>query len=491
MIDLRNVGFLVGVTLLFVAVMMLLPLCVSLCYGDGDTAAIGWSAVTTALIATILLLFRKKEADIGFRDGFAVVTFGWTAMALLGALPFYWSGAIPSFTDAFFESMSGFTTTGSSILGSQIPIESMPHGILFWRSLTHWIGGMGIILLSLAILPLLGIGGMQLFRAEVPGPTKDKLTPRIKDTAKILWMVYLLLSVVEMLLLWLGEMDLFEAACHTFGTMATCGFSTRDASIAAFNSRYIQYVIIFFMFMAGVNFSLHYRLMRGKTDQYWSSVEFRAYLSIIMIFTTAMIIIHLTGSVDRAPLEKVFRDSLFQVVSILTTTGYGSADWEAWGGFAQTLFVLLMFIGGMAGSTGGGTKVIRIQVMISTIRTELTRLIHPQAVLPVRIGSRIKKRVKIDDSVVRNILIFLMAFALILALSTVLLALMGLVLVTAFGAAIASLSNIGPGLGDVGATDNYSAMPVAVKWLLAFLMMLGRLEVFTVLVLFSRSFWRR
>ncbi len=488
MLDIRNVSFVVGVTLLFVAAMMLLPLGISYIYHESDIAAFGWSLLVTAIGGGALVLVRHKSTEFGFRDGFAIVTFGWIGMALFGALPFYISGSIPSFSDAFFESMSGFTTTGATVITS---IETMSHSILFWRSLTQWIGGMGIILLSLAILPLLGVGGMQLYRAEVPGPTKDKLTPRIKDTAAILWMVYVTVTVAEIVLLWFGGMSLFESACHAFATVATGGFSTRDASILAYESIYIHYVIILFMFIAGINFSLHYRLvLKGKINQYWRSWEFRIYLLIIIMFTAIMAAIlfydhtlYQTGSIGSR-FENIFRDSIFQVVAIITTTGFVSADWEKWGYLAQILFVALMLVGGMAGSTGGGPKVIRVQVMIKAAFLELKRLIHPRAVLPLRIGDT-----KIEDQVVRNILVFIVTFALILGISTVILSLYGFDLVTSFGASIASLSNIGPGLGAVGATDNYSSLPTAIKWWLSFLMMLGRLELFTVLVLFSKYFW--
>ena len=484
--DLRNVGFLIGVMLQFVAVMMLLPLGVSLYYGDGDAHSFVWSVIITAVVGTVLILLRRKDRDLGLREGFAVVAFGWAGMALVGALPFYISGAIPSFTDCMFESMSGFTTTGASILGPHNPIESLPHGVLFWRSLTHWIGGMGIILLSLAVMPMLGVGGMQLFRAEVPGPTKDKLTPRIRDTAEILWLVYLRISLLEILLLKLGGMSLFDAACHTFGTMATGGFSTQSNSIGAYGSRYFEYVITLFMFIAGTNFALHYwAIVKGRAGRYWASREFRLYLFLALL-ATALMMGHNMGNMPGVEFETCFRQSLFQVVSILTTTGYGSADWEMWGAFPIVLLVILMFVGGMAGSTGGGVKVIRVQVLLLQVRIELRRLIHPQAILPLRIGDRM-----IDEGIVRNIMAFLLAFTIILAGSTALLSIMGIDMVTSFGAAIASLSNIGPGLGGIGPMDNYGWLPTAAKWLLLWLMMLGRLEVFTVLVLFSRHFWRR
>ena len=345
---------------------------------------------------------------------------------------------------------------------------------------------MGIILLSLAVLPMLGVGGMQLFRAEVPGPTKDRLTPRIRDTAEILWLVYFGISVLEITLLWIGGMNLFESACHTFGTMATGGFSTRSDSIGAYNSRYFEYVITFFMFVAGTNFALHWRFIHFKQPgRYWRNREFRFYLALVLIFTI-LVMAYRLSTTSYEDVEGCFRKSIFQVVSILTTTGYGSADWESWGAFPQVLLVILMFIGGMAGSTGGGVKVIRMQILVSQIRIELRRLIHPHAVIPLKIGLKL-----IDEGIVRNVVTFLLAFTMILAASTALLTLLGIDMVTAFGAAIASLSNIGPGLGEVGSSDNYGWMPGAAKWLLVWLMMLGRLEVFTVLVMFSRHFWRR
>ncbi len=484
--DFRNIVFVVGVLLLFLAAMMVLPLAVSLYYGDGDTPAFVWSLLITAAVGGGLTLMRRKSKDIGLREGFAVVALSWASAALAGALPFCISGAIPSFTDSLFESMSGFTTTGASILGAHNPVETMPHGILFWRSMTHWLGGMGIILLSLAVLPMLGVGGMQLFRAEVPGPTKDKLTPRIKNTAEILWLVYLGISVLEAVLLWLGGMSVFDSACHTFGTMATGGFSTHSESIAAFHSRYIEYVIILFMFIAGTNFALHYRFMfKGQVDTYWKSREFRFYLFLIVISTVLMLGYNLSTR-PGIGCETAFRESMFQVVSIMTTTGYGTADWEIWGSFPQVLLVLLMIVGGMAGSTGGGVKVVRIQLLLSQVRIELRRLIHPQVIIPMKIGQQV-----IDDSIVSIVLAFLLAFGLLLGGATTLLALMGIDMTTAFGASIACLSNIGPGLGGVGPADNYGWLPAAAKWLLLFLMMLGRLEIFTVLVLFSGSFWRR
>ena len=339
MLNPQKIISLVGAIMLFVAAMLIFPLLVSLVYQEGDTIAFVQSILIVVVVGGMMFLQGRKKRDINLRSGFAVVTFGWLAMAFAGALPFYLSGAIPNFTDCVFESMSGFSTTGSSILGPHLLIESLPKGLLFWRSLTHWIGGMGIILLSLAILPLLGVGGMQLYRAEFPGPVKDKLTPRIKTTASILWGVYVLISAIEFILLWIGGMTWFDAACHTFGTMATGGFSTHTASIAAFDSRFIHYVIIIFMFIAGTNFALHFRLLKGKPGFYWKSREFRVYVVLIGIFSLVLFANNLIHQQFNS-VEESFRQSLFHVIAIITTTGYGVFGWlGSIGNFITGLFV--------------------------------------------------------------------------------------------------------------------------------------------------------
>ncbi len=485
MIQIRKVLSMTGVLLMFIAAMMCIPFIISFFYNDGDSKALLYSILCAASVGIILYYQGRKEKEINIKSGFAVVAIGWIAMALAGALPYYFSGSIPALTDCIFESMSGFTTTGATILSADIKIERLPHGVLFWRSLTHWIGGMGIILLSIAIMPLLGVGGMQLYRAEFPGPVKDKITPRVRTTAEILWFVYVLISLLEFILLLLGGLNAFDAACHTFGTMATGGFSTHSESIGFYDSQFVHYVVIIFMFIAGVNFSLHYRFLRGKFGNYWQSREFRFYLILISVFTVLIFMNNYIRS-EYNGLEATFRQSLFHVTSIITTTGYGASDWEKWGGFAQILMVAMMFTGGMAGSTGGGVKVVRIQIMIHQILNELKRLVHPHAVLPIKIG-----RVLVDESIIRNVLAFLLTFGLILLISTAVMSSLGIDIVTSFGASIACLSNIGPGLGSVGAIDNYSHIPLIGKWLLILLMMLGRLEIFTVLILFNRHFWRK
>jgi len=459
---------------------MLFPAAFSLYYGEGDLSAFLITATATMLIGLIVFLGTSGKYEIKIRDGFAIVSLGWLSAALFGALPSLLSGAIPSFTDAFFESMSGFTTTGASILND---IESMPHGILFWRSMTHWLGGMGIILLSLAILPLLGVGGMQLFKAEVPGPVTDKLTPRVKQTAEILWGVYLLLTVLETVLLKLGGMSLFDALCHTFGTLATGGFSTRNASIGSYNSPYIEWVIIVFMIAAGCNFALHFRALRGNFKSYFRDVEFRFYISVML---ASIILLHIFNYSDlfNNAHDRV-RHTAFQVVSIMTTTGYATRDFETWAPIGHFLLLGLMFVGGMAGSTGGGMKTMRIMILIKQARMEIRQLVHPRGIFPVRLGQQV-----ISDDVLKKVSGFALLYMLLFFLGAIIMTFFDLDIVTAIGASAACLNNIGPGLGLVGPTDNYYHLPALGKWVLSMLMLVGRLEVYTVVILFSRSFWK-
>ncbi len=469
-----------GVLLLILAGFMLTSLIVSIYYHE-PVLPIIYSAVITALFGGILLFFGNKNSNknIGKREGYMIVTLTWVIISVFGALPFIISGAIPSFTNAFFETMSGFTTTGSSILTD---IESVPKNILYWRAMTHWIGGMGIIVLTVAILPFLGIGGMQLLIAEMPGIAPDKLHPRITATAKRFWGIYVILTVVEILLLWAGEMNLFDAVCHSFATMATGGFSTKNDSIAGFLP-YSQYIIILFMTLAGTNFTLHYFAFHGQIKKVFKNDEFKTYLSIIavvtVILTFGLIIIVNTG------VEKAFRDSLFTVVSILTTTGFVTADYIVWPVFLWVFVAALMFIGGSAGSTGGGVKIIRHLLLIKNSWIELKRTIHPAAIIPVKYGGK-----SISQQVIFNVMAFFLIYSLIFSFGVIAMALLGLDFETSVGASIASLGNIGPGIGGVGPVENYAFIPPFGKWILSFLMLLGRLELFTVLIIFSPAFWR-
>ena len=470
----------VGALLIFLALTMIIPLLISFLYSEDDWRAFIISAGITGIAGVLLFYLFRKQHDLRLREGFALVTTVWLAFAFFGALPFYLSGYFPSFTDAFFETMSGFTTTGASILTD---IEKLPHALLFWRSFTHWIGGMGIILLSLAILPLLGVGGMQLYRAEVPGPEHDKLRPRLKDTAKILWEVYMLITVVEIILLWLAGMNVFDSVCHTFGTMATGGFSTKNASVGYYQSALIDYIIILFMLIAGINFSIHYRALRGQLGSYWQDAETRFFLFIIG--SGALIIIVDLYLSYNYTLGQSIQNGLFQTVSIITTTGYGTDDYEKWGSSAQMILFLFMFLGGCAGSTGGAIKIMRSLVMLKFATNEVKKLIHPNAVLPIRIGKR-----TIPQEVVGNIGGFFMIYIGIFVIGVVCMTMLGLDFVSALGSVAATIGNIGPGLGSVGPTDNYAHIPVLGKWLLSFMMLVGRLEIFPVIIFLTPAFWK-
>lgn len=476
---LRIIGFLLMVegAFMFTGIPFSWYYCGSACH------SLLYSGLITVGVGSILYFGLRGKAisnTIGKREGYLIVSCTWIFTSIFGTLPFILSGAIPNFTDAFFETMSGFTTTGASILSD---IESVPEGILFWRSMTHWIGGMGIIVLSVAILPVLGIGGMQLFVAEMPGPTPDKLHPRITHTAKRLWGIYVLLTFAETIILMFGGMNLFEALCHAFGTMATGGFSTQNDSVTGF-SPFIQYVIIVFMILAGTNFTLHYYALLGKFSHVKQNEEFRYYIGIIffvtLIITIPIIIISNTG------IEQIFRDVLFQVVSILTTTGFVTSDYLLWPSMLWLIIFLLMFIGGSAGSTGGGIKIIRQLMLIKNSALELKRLIHPQAIIPVKLN-----RKSVPKDIVSKIMAFFLIYMMIFAFGTLVMSIIGLDFESAIGSTAATLGNIGPGLGLVGPTGNYAAIPDFGKWFLSFLMLLGRLELFTVLIIFAPAFWRK
>lgn len=479
----RYVLYVVGILTVFLALAMTLPLLAGLWYRDESVVSLLKSiAITAGCGLAMYGLFRSEKTEtISQREGMAIVAAGWTAVGLFGALPFYMGGEFASFTDAFFESVSGFTTTGSSILTD---IEGISKGLLFWRSLIQWLGGMGIIVLSLAILPFLGVGGMQLYKAEVPSPVPDKLKPRIRDTAKILWQVYALFTLVEALLLMLGGMSFYDALCHAFTTMPTGGFSPKGASIAAYDSLYFDIVITVFMLLAGINFSLHYQMLRGKPLAFWQDSECRFFLGLAALLTVVV-----TLDIWRdayASLWEALRYGAFQVASILTTTGYATADYETWPAMSQVILLLCMFIGGSAGSTGGGMKCLRIMLCVKFCYKELFCLIHPHAVVRLKIAGK-----SIPDDVTRSVLGFLSLYILLFAVCAVILAGMGVDFVTAFGAVAATIGNIGPGFGAVGPVENFAAIPEAGKWLLIWCMLLGRLEIYTVIVLLVPEFWRR
>lgn len=493
-INLKVILHFMGVLLLFNGSFMLTAAGVSLYYDDGVVIGIslaGFITIFTGFLVFILTKNHKKV--IKKREGYIIVTFGWLIMALSGSLPYIASGTIPLFTNAFFETMSGYTTTGATILNQ---IESLPESILFWRSLTHWIGGMGIIVLAIAILPLLGIGGMQLFAAEAPGPSNDKLHPRITDTAKRLWLIYFGFTLVETILLNLAGMSLFDAINHSMSTLSTGGFSTKNASIAHWNDTpMIQYIIIFFMFIAGTNFVLSYFAFKGKFSKIIGDEEFRLYGTFILVFTTLVVFLtyfqadwsisSIAHNMAYGELENAIRHSLFQVIAIVTTTGFVTADYTLWTPFLTMFFFGLMFLGGSAGSTSGAMKIVRHLITIKNGILEFKRSFHTNAILPVRYNQR-----AIPQSIVFNILAFFILYILMFIIGVAVFSFLGLDFMTALGGAASTLGNVGPALGDLGPVNSYEALPDLAKWWATFLMLVGRLELFTVLILLSPFFWR-
>ena len=479
----KIVWFTLGALLVLEAVFMLLSSGVAFLYEESDALPILYAALITMGFAGLgILLGRKTEKRLGKREGYIIVALVWIVFSLFGMLPFYLSGAIPTITDAFFETMSGFTTTGSSILTD---VETLSHGLHFWRSLTHWLGGMGIIVLSLAILPFFGIGGMSLYTAEATGATYEKLRPKIRDTAKLLWGIYVLLTAVEALCLSLLGMDVFEAICHSFSTLATGGYSTRNAGMAAFSPA-IQYVVTIFMFLAGINFSMLYFLFKGKFNRLKEDEELHWYVGAVVVLTVVMTLalLFLDKSYPSNDVEKAFRDSVFVVVTLMTTTGFSGVDYTMWHPLLLCIAIFLLFTGASAGSTAGGMKWSRLAFMFKNVRCEFMRLIHPNAIIPVRMNGKV-----VNSSVANGIVAFLFVYMVTVLLGTIVFTFFGLPLSEAFGAAATSIGNVGPGLGLSGPAGNFALMPVPVKWIMSFFMLLGRLELFTVLLIFTPSFW--
>lgn len=452
-------------------------------YKETDLTAFLSSAAITAGAGIVFSIFGKNaERKISRRDGYVVVSLAWIFFSLFGMLPFYLSGYIPSITDAFFETMSGFTTTGASILDN---IESLPHGLLFWRSMTQWIGGLGIVFFTIAVLPIFGVGGVQLFAAEATGPTHDKVHPRIGVTAKWIWSIYLGLTIAEVFLLLLGGMDVFDSVCHSLTTTATGGYSTKQNSIAAFHSPYIEYVITLFMFLSGINFTLLFLFfLKGKFKRLIENTEFHWYLGTVGCFTLFITVtLVLTSPMG---IEESFRKAIFQVVSLQTTTGFISADYMTWVPVLWTLMCIIMLFGACAGSTSGGIKCIRIAIMSRVSRNEFKRIIHPNAVLPVRINRQV-----ISSTTKSAILAFTFLYIAIVFIGWLLLMILGVGFEEAYSVVISSLGNVGPGIGKCGPSYSWSGLPDMAKWISALLMLIGRLELFTVLLLFTPGFWKK
>ncbi len=490
----KIIFYLMGLLVVVNGGFMLLSSIVSFYYKDGVGLQMVEAGIVTLIIGAIFMfLTRSKRKELQKRDGYVIVTFGWIFMSLTGTLPYIFTGAIPSFTNAFFETISGYTTTGASILND---IESIPNGVLFWRSITHWIGGMGIIVLAIAILPLLGIGGMELFAAEAPGPSGDKLHPRITDTAKRLWIIYVGYTIAETVLLKLAGMSMFDAVNHSLSTLSTGGFSTKNNSIAYWNNQpIIQYIIMFFMFLAGTNFVLSYFMFKRKFRKIFHDEEFRFYLiAIVAISIMASFVIYYQSDVMQSTVdhpmvwgrfESGLRHGLFQVLAIITTTGFVSADYTMWTPFLTIVFFGLMFLGGSAGSTAGGIKIVRHILLIKNGLLEFRRTLHPRAILPVRYNTK-----AIQQPIVFNILAFFILYMLSFIIGVLVFSWLGLDFKTALGGAASSLGNVGPALGDLGPVQNYAELSSPAKWWSAFLMLIGRLELFTVLILLTPYFWR-
>lgn len=480
-IHLRPVAKVIGSLLMIEGLFMATSVAFSIVDHSNDLITLLVSSGITFTSGGLLwLVFRDSDPQLlTLRDGYLVVSLAWVVFSAFGALPFYLSGYIPSFTDAYFEAMSGFSTTGASILTD---IEALPRGLLFWRSLTHWLGGMGIIVLSIAVLPFLGVGSQQLFRAESPGPDKGKLHPRMAVTAQRLWGIYVGFTLIMIVMLMLGGMNFFESICHAFGAISSGGFSPKNTSIAGY-SPYIQYVVILFMFIAGTNFALFFMILKGKMRQALSGAEFKVYVGLLLmssVFITILLMLH-----GDYGLGDSWRHSLFQVVSIVTCTGFATADYMVWPASAWFMIFLLMFAGGMAGSTSGGIKIIRHILLFKNIFVMLKKQFHPTAIIPVMMDKR-----QVSEDKMHNVFAIFVLYIFTFAAGVLLLSITGLDFTTSLGSVVTCMGGIGPGLNLTGPVGNYSSLHDAAKWVLSALMLLGRLEFFTVFLLFVPSFWR-
>ena len=480
--NLNVIGNIIGILLMINGMLMLTAIPFAFYHSEESWKGILLSSLINSLVGFFLYYKTKntKNKDLKRRDGYLIVTSSWVCMCLFGMLPYIFTNQIPNVSNAFFETVSGYTTTGATILDD---IEALDYSILYWRSLTQWIGGMGIIVLAVAILPFLGIGGMQLFVAEAPVFSLDKLQPRIKETAQRLWLIYISFTILLFFIFWAEGMNLFEAINHAMTTFATGGFSTKNASIGYFESPLIQYTVILFMFISATNFTLTYFALKLDFGKLYRNEEFRIYLSFIiiltfMVFGTLMLI-------DSTYPEATFRDSLFNIVSIVTTTGFTTADFTGWTEFITILFFILMFFGASAGSTSGGIKIVRHVVLLKNSYIELKKQLHQSGVFTLKFNNR-----KVPNEVISNILAFTMLYVVIFSFGSIIMSLMGIDFMTAIGSVAATLGNVGPGIGEVGPSSTYNSMPEAGKWFLSLLMFIGRLELFTFLMIITPIFWR-
>ena len=484
--NIRMVFRTMGALLLIEAVFMTLALGVSLWYNEPDNGVFLLSTIITLLAGLIgLSIGRRAESRMGEREGYVIVAMVWVVFSAFGLLPYYLSGQVPSFTDAWFESMSGFTTTGATIIPD---LEVITHGLLFWRSLTQWIGGMGIIVLSIAILPIFGLNGMQLYAAEVSGLTYEKVSPRIADTAKMMWSIYIVLTAVEVLVLWLCGMDVFDAVCHSFSTIATGGFSTHNNSLEFYDSPAIHYTVTFFMFISGINFVLLIYLLRGKARYFFHDEELRWYSVAVLLFAVLLTL----GLYIARPgwsgveMERAFRDSLFTVISSMTSTGYTISDYMYWPVVAWVVIFFLMLTGACAGSTAGGIKWVRLAIIMKNGVAEFQRRIHPNAIIPVKLNEK-----AVSQQTINNIMAFMIFYLFIIVVTVVIFCATGVDFDEAIGSAVSAIGNVGISIGQFGPAGTYANFPVVAKWVMSFVMLIGRLEIFTVLLLFTKVLWRK
>ncbi|HOQ17495.1 MAG TPA: TrkH family potassium uptake protein [Defluviitaleaceae bacterium] len=477
----RMIRRILGILLIIEAIFMIPPFLISVYYGQQDMYAFLLSILFTGITGFTMYKLKVKNTTIKVRDALAIATFGWLIISFFGALPFVFSRSIPSLVDAFFETVSGFTTTGATLVNH---LEDMPKSILFWRSFTHWIGGMGILVFTVAFLPAMGVGSFQIFKAESPGPTADRLVPRIKDSAKLLYMTYFSFTIVQIIFLLFGKMSLFEAVVYTFGTVGTGGFATEATSIAAYDSVYIHIVIAIFMFLSGINYSLYYSLFKGKWRDVVKNQEFKLYLGIIFV-STILITVNLMTTIYH-DIGTAFKDAFFQVNAIITTTGYAIADFDLWPAFSKAVLFMLMFVGGCAGSTAGGIKVIRILTLLKLIKREIQRIFHPRAQIAIKNGENI-----IQNETASSITSFCALYFLIFILSIVIVSLDGFDLETTISAVATTLGNVGPGFNQVGPMRTFSVFSAFSKITFSILMLLGRLELFTMIAIFSPEAWKK
>lgn len=485
LLNIRIINATFGLLLLFEAGFMAISAIVSLLYGEDDLNALLISTGVTTLTAGLLYFCFKEKKERNMhqlkkREGYFIVAFVWVLFSLFGTLPFYLSGYIPDYTNAFFETISGYTTTGATILSD---IEALPHGLLFWRSIIQWQGGMGIIVLSLAIMPLFGIGGMQMYAAEVPGPTKDKISPRVTQTAKLLWGLYAAITLVEAIMLYIAGMDAFDAICHACTTIATGGFSTKNASIAYWNSPFIDYIIIFFMIVAAMNYTVLYAALRGNVKKFIYNEEIKYYL--LIGFAIAAIIVGYNIPTEGIS-EKGVRVAIFSSFAFTTGTGFGLSDHTTWAPFLSVLMIIAMSFGGCAGSSCGGIKTVRLVLLIKNSYFEFKRLLHPNAIIPVKLNNKV-----VPPAIITNVLAFIVIYAITVLVGILIFLFIGVNMEESIGAAITSVANVGPGLGASGPVGNFEHFPDVAKWVMAFFMLVGRLDIFTVLFILSPSFWRR